>query len=79
MEGGVAAQLRTLGQEARGGILGRITRGELGTLQVFIALALIWTIFSGGDYLWRAWPLLSGQPSPPGPTDTPQVRKSSAK
>jgi D-xylose transport system permease protein len=45
VEGGVAAQLRTLGQEARGGILGRIARGELGVLQVFIALALIWTIF----------------------------------
>jgi D-xylose transport system permease protein len=45
VEGGVAAQLRTFGQEARSGILGRIARGEVGTLQVFIALALIWTIF----------------------------------
>jgi D-xylose transport system permease protein len=45
MEGGVAAQIRTFGKEARGGILGRIARGELGTVQVFIALALIWTIF----------------------------------
>jgi D-xylose transport system permease protein len=45
VEGGVAAQLRTFGQEARSGILGRIARGELGTLQVLIALALIWTIF----------------------------------
>ena len=45
MEGGVAAQLRTFGKEARGGILGRILRGEVGFLQVFVALALIWTIF----------------------------------
>ena len=45
MEGGVAAQLRMFGKEARSGILGRILRGELGVLQVFIALALIWTVF----------------------------------
>src|SRR5262245_55353577 len=45
MEGGVAGQLRTLGKEARGGILGRILHGDLGGLQVFIALALIWVIF----------------------------------
>ena len=45
MEGGVAAQLRMFGKEARSGILGRILRGELGFLQVFIALALIWTVF----------------------------------
>jgi D-xylose transport system permease protein len=45
VEGGVAAQLRVFGREARTGILGRIARGELGVLQVFIALALIWTIF----------------------------------
>jgi D-xylose transport system permease protein len=45
MEGGVVAQLRTFGKEARSGILGRILRGEVGTLQVFVALALIWTIF----------------------------------
>ncbi|HKH42427.1 MAG TPA: sugar ABC transporter permease [Solirubrobacterales bacterium] len=45
MEGGVAAQLKVFGREARSGILGRVLRGELGVLQVFIALALIWTIF----------------------------------
>jgi D-xylose transport system permease protein len=45
VEGGVAAQLRTLGKEARSGIVGRILRGELGVVQVFIALALIWTVF----------------------------------
>jgi D-xylose transport system permease protein len=45
VEGGVAAQLRTFGKEASGGILGRIARGELGFVQVLIALALIWTIF----------------------------------
>jgi D-xylose transport system permease protein len=45
VEGGVAAQLRAFGKEARGGILGRILRGDVGFLQVFIALALIWTVF----------------------------------
>jgi D-xylose transport system permease protein len=45
VEGGVAAQLRTLGKEARGGFVGRVLRGDLGGLQVFIALAIIWVIF----------------------------------
>ena len=45
MEGGAIAQLRTFGREARGGMLRRLARGELGSVQVFIALALIWTIF----------------------------------
>jgi D-xylose transport system permease protein len=45
VEGGVAAQLRTFGKEARSGILGRIARGELGVFQVFVALALIWIVF----------------------------------
>jgi D-xylose transport system permease protein len=45
VEGGVAAQLRTFGREARTGLFSRILRGEMGVLQVFIALALIWTIF----------------------------------
>jgi D-xylose transport system permease protein len=45
VEGGVAAQLRVFGKEARTGIFGRIARGELGVLQVVIALALIWTVF----------------------------------
>jgi D-xylose transport system permease protein len=45
VEGGIAAQLKGLGKEARSGILGRIARGELGVLQVVFALALIWIIF----------------------------------
>jgi len=45
VEGGVAGQLRSLGKEARSGILGRVARGELGVLQVVFALALIWIIF----------------------------------
>jgi D-xylose transport system permease protein len=45
VEGGVAGQLRGLGKEARSGLFGRIARGELGTLQVFFALGLIWLIF----------------------------------
>jgi D-xylose transport system permease protein len=45
VEGGVAAQIRTFGHEIRVGILGRILRGEVGVLQVFVALAVIWTIF----------------------------------
>jgi D-xylose transport system permease protein len=45
VEGGVATQMRTFGRELRAGILGRILRGELGTVQVFLALAVIWVIF----------------------------------
>jgi D-xylose transport system permease protein len=45
VEGGVAGQLKALGKDAQGGILGRILRGDVGFLQVFIALALIWTVF----------------------------------
>jgi D-xylose transport system permease protein len=45
VEGGVVRQLRTLGKEARTGFFGRILRGDLGGLQVYIALALIWIIF----------------------------------
>jgi D-xylose transport system permease protein len=37
--------MRTFGRELRAGILGRILRGELGTVQVFLALAVIWVIF----------------------------------
>jgi D-xylose transport system permease protein len=44
-EGGVAGQLKALGKDARSGILGRILRGDVGYLQVFIALGLIWTVF----------------------------------
>lgn len=50
-----------------------------------MALAVIWTLFSAGDYLWKAWPLLraswaplAAQESPPAtqpaptPADTPE-------
>jgi D-xylose transport system permease protein len=42
---GFAAQLRAYGKEAQSGFLGRILRGDVGFVQVFIALALIWTVF----------------------------------
>jgi D-xylose transport system permease protein len=45
VEGGVATQIRTFGKEARSGILGKIARGEMGVLQVVVALALIWAVF----------------------------------
>jgi D-xylose transport system permease protein len=45
VEGGSAAHLRALGQDARSGLVGRILRGDVGYLQVFLALGLIWTVF----------------------------------
>ena len=46
MEGGAPAQLKkAFGKDAREGILGRILHGDVGFLQVFLALALIWTVF----------------------------------
>ena len=45
MEGGAFAQLRAFGKDAQSGILGRILRGDVGYLQVFLALGLIWTVF----------------------------------
>jgi D-xylose transport system permease protein len=45
VEGGVATQIRTFSKEARSGILGKIARGEMGVLQVVVALALIWAVF----------------------------------
>jgi CDP-diacylglycerol--glycerol-3-phosphate 3-phosphatidyltransferase len=44
-----------------------------------MALALLWTIFSGLEYLWKAWPLLSGHWTPGAPRDAPPPRKSSVK
>jgi D-xylose transport system permease protein len=38
-----------LSKEARGGLLGRIARGELGVLQVVFALALIWAVFQASN------------------------------
>jgi D-xylose transport system permease protein len=45
VEGGVGGQLRALGKDARSGVIGRILRGDVGYLQVFLALGLIWTVF----------------------------------
>jgi D-xylose transport system permease protein len=45
VEGGIAGQLKALGKDARSGVLGRILRGDVGYLQVFLALGLIWTVF----------------------------------
>jgi D-xylose transport system permease protein len=45
VEGGVGGQLKALGKDARSGVLGRILRGDVGYLQVFLALGLIWTVF----------------------------------
>lgn len=46
-----------------------------------IALMVIWTVFSGGDYLYKAWPLLRGSWSPrtsaPATDDTPASRPQS--
>lgn len=46
----------------RGGILAHLLDGALITLlslwPLAIALAVAWTIASGIEYLWRAWPLL---------------------
>jgi D-xylose transport system permease protein len=45
VEGGAAGRLKALGKDARSGVLGRILRGDVGYLQVFLALGLIWTVF----------------------------------
>jgi D-xylose transport system permease protein len=45
VEGGVAGQVKDFGKDAQDGFLGRILRGDVGVVQVFIALAVIWTIF----------------------------------
>jgi D-xylose transport system permease protein len=45
VEGGAFGRLRAFGNDARSGILGRILRGDVGYLQVFLALGLIWTVF----------------------------------
>jgi CDP-diacylglycerol--glycerol-3-phosphate 3-phosphatidyltransferase len=39
-----------------------------------MALAIGWTIFSGVEYFWKAWPLLSGKmvPEPEAPATPPQ-------
>lgn len=50
--------------------------GFAGLWYIPMALAVIWTVFSGCEYLWKAWPLLSGQGAPATP-ETP--RKPSVK
>ncbi len=45
MEGGAAGQLKALGKDGPSGALGRLLRGDVGYLQVFLALGLIWTVF----------------------------------
>ncbi len=46
----------------RGGLFGTLFGGQLGWLldlwPIAMALALVWTLISGAEYLWRAWPLL---------------------
>jgi CDP-diacylglycerol--glycerol-3-phosphate 3-phosphatidyltransferase len=42
-----------------------------------MALMLAWTIFSGGEYFWKAWPLLGDKLVPePKPTTTPPQKSS---
>ncbi len=45
MEGGAAGQLKALGKDGPSGALGRLLHGDVGYLQVFLALGLIWTVF----------------------------------
>jgi hypothetical protein len=42
-----------------------------------MALMLAWTIFSGAEYFWKAWPLLSGKLAPePKPAAEPAQKSS---
>lgn len=73
-----------------GGILGTVFDGWLNLLfnlwPIPVALMVIWTLFSGIDYFWKAWPLLSTswmpRPIPPLPPERkndsqqPAVKKS---
>lgn len=49
----------------------------VGIWPVPMALALLWTVFSGAEYLWKAWPLFNGQPSAAPPSDSTSTRRSS--
>ncbi len=44
-----------------------------------MALAIAWTVFSGAEYFWKAWPLLSGQLTPAPKSDPATPRKSVVK
>lgn len=60
---------------ALGGIMGTLFDGALiGLLNLWwiaMALAVIWTLSSGIEYLWRAWPLLRAGWSPRPLTELP--------
>ena len=43
-----------------------------------MALALVWTVFSGVEYFWKAWPLLKSQ-LPPAARDSTAAQKTSTK
>lgn len=64
--------------------------GDLSGIALFMArlvsfwpvpmgLAIAWTIFSGVEYFWKAWPLLSGQWTPTSKPDPAPPRKSIVK
>lgn len=65
-----------------GGILGTIFGGWLTLLfnlwPIPVALMVIWTIFSGIDYFWKAWPLLSNSWVPRPVAPIPPERKNDA-
>jgi len=44
-----------------------------------IGLAVIWTIFSGADYFWKAWTLLNNSWAPPTPREAAPQEKSPVK
>ncbi len=60
---------------AQGGLLGAIGGGALVALLQFwwvaMALAVLWTLASGIEYLWKAWPLLRGSWAPRPLTEPP--------
>lgn len=53
---------------AQGGLLGSLFDGALGDLLnlwwVAMTLAVVWTLASGAEYLWGAWPLLRSSWAP---------------
>ena len=53
---------------AQGGLLGSLFDGALGGLLnlwwVAMTLAVVWTLASGAEYLWGAWPLLRSSWAP---------------
>jgi CDP-diacylglycerol---glycerol-3-phosphate 3-phosphatidyltransferase len=50
-----------------------------GLWPVPMALAVGWTIFSGAEYFWKAWPLLSGKLAPEAPPPASPTKKSTLK